>query len=111
MGETKNKNLTYDEYLELPDVNAADDAEKARLCSARREPGSAVLPGGKAASRMLEEFRQEILDSVWEHTGVSNAPNWGEWTPEYYIPRGHEKDVDVAIDAALARLLRRMEVV
>jgi hypothetical protein len=109
--ERTKERLTHAEYLELPEVKAQDEKEMAYMAEMRAR-WKRILPAQGVGAQLqgtqaMKDFRQEILEAVWEHTGVGNAPR-GEWMPEYFIPRGHEKEVDEAIDAAAARLLRRL---
>ena len=118
----KNKEpvYTYEEYLNLPSVHAADAAEMARMAKREREHSermereidkeynSQFVKLNAEREKARAEFRQEIIDAVWEHSSVTNGYE-GEWTPEFYIPRGHEKEVDAAIDAAWEKLNTKME--
>jgi hypothetical protein len=104
-------------------VKAADDWEKARYApdpplksdvqaelEERRidaEYNAQFVKAREEREKARAEFRQEVIDAVWEHSGITNGYE-GEWTPEFYVPRGHEKAIDEAIDAAAARLLRRL---
>lgn len=58
----------------------------------------------KEAKKLLHE---ELLDAVWENTAVSNCPR-GEWSPEFFVPRNHEEQIDKDIDEAMSRFVKRV---
>ena len=95
------KKMTHAEYLELPDVKAQDEREKAYYAEKEIDDAfNAQFAEARAAREKAKaEFRQEILEAVWECTEVANMPyvnHGGDLpVPEYIVPRGKEKEVGI----------------